>query len=462
MGLSSLALNANTNIIKLSGNAAVVGSGVNDLLVTAGNLTLNGVSTIQIVPLGPLSTTQPYTIIQYGGTPLTSAAAANFHVVSSSPRYTFTVVDPSTTYPYIEITVIGNAANLVWNGGVAGNATNWDNTTTNWYNTGSASLDTFFNGDVVTFNDSAVTNLVNVVGTQQPIGVEFANNSKAYTITGGTLSGAVDMEGSSSVTFQMTNSPIFSFLTNNATTLVLNLQNLGSYNFSPILSDNGGGVGSIIKANTNTAVLSAADNTAFHGAIFVTNGTLQYAGATSLGYFASQLYVTNGGTVDLAGISPGLKNFSVSGTGYNGQGAIINSSGSVQGGGGIQFLTLVGDTTFAASNTARWDPDGGVSTGLNGNGFNLTMVGPGSVIITDELETSLGNLHVTGGRLGFQGVVTMGDPTKTATMEAGTTLTFFSVTNTSSMNGAKPRTWCSIAPPSIPPAPAIISTARYH
>jgi fibronectin-binding autotransporter adhesin len=426
IGFNSLALNACTNIIKLSGNPAVVGGGVNDLIADAGNLNLSGVTTVQIIPLAPLMSGTPYTIITYSGTPLTSAAAANFHVVSSSPRYSFSVVDPSTTPGSIQILVTGNAANLNWKGGVAGNTTNWDNTTTNWFNTGSSSLDTFFNGDAVTFNDSAVTNLVNVVGSQQPISIEFANNSKAYTITGGTLSGTVGMDGTGSVTLQTTNAPLFTSLTNNTETLILNVQNLVTYNLAATLSDTGAGQGTIIKANTNTAVLTASDNTQYHGAIIVTNGTLQYTSVNGLGAIASQLYVTNGGTLDLNGVSPGLKAMTVSGSGYNGQGAIINTSAnSVQGGGGVYNLTLVGDTTFAASN--RWDPDGNSNPGFNGNGFNLTMIGPGSVIITDEGETSLGNIHVTAGRLGFQGVVTMGDVTKTATMEAGTTLTFYAV-----------------------------------
>ena len=53
----------------------------------------------------------------YNGTPLLTAAdAAHFTVTSTSPRYSFSVVDPSTTYPYVKIHVTGNAANLIWRG----------------------------------------------------------------------------------------------------------------------------------------------------------------------------------------------------------------------------------------------------------------------------------------------------------------------------------------------------------
>lgn len=427
-----LTLNANTNIIKLSGNAGVVGGGVNDLLSTEGNLNLTGVSTIQIIPLAPLTPGTPYTIIQYSGTPLGSGAAANLHIVSSSPRYSISLVDPSTTPGSIQILVTGNAANLVWKGGVAAGPTNWDNTTTNWLNTITSSRDVFYPGDAINFDDTAATNLVNVVGSQTPATALFTNNALAYTITGGTLGGPLDLEGTNSLTLQMSNAPTLTAITNNSETLILNLQNVGAYSLSATLSDNGGGNGKIIKVNTNTAMLAAADNTAFHGPIIVTNGTLQSAGANSLGYYASQLYVTNGGTFDINGVSTGLKSFTVGGSGYNGQGALINSSGNaVINGAGVANITLTSDTTFGSSN--RWDADGD-SGGFTGNGFNLTMIGPGTVILIDEPSTGLGNITVTAGRLGFQGTVDMGDPTKTATFQAGSTLTFFSASNTANPN----------------------------
>jgi autotransporter-associated beta strand protein len=433
---NGLTLNGNTNIIKLSGDPTQVGNNVNDLLASGGGLTLLGVSTVQIVPLAPLNTTQPYTIITYSGTPLTAGDAAHLHVVSTSARYNVSVLDPSTTPGSIQVQFTGNAGNLAWRGGVLANPTAWDNTTTNWLNTGTSSLDLFYAGDAVTFDDSGRTNLVNIVGSQVPASIVMTNNALAYTFTGGTLGGTIDMEGTNSLTLQMSNSPTFVGITNNAGPLVLNFQGSGTYNIAGSITDNGGGNGRLVKSGTNTVAL-LGDNSQYHGKIYVTNGVLQYTNLNGLGFSSTPMYVTNGATLDLNGASPGNKPITVSGSGYNGQGALNNSSSTgVVNANGVAFLTLAGDTTFGASNN-RWDCDGNGNAGFAGNGFNLTMIGPGAVLITDNGETSLGNIHITAGRLGFQGGVTMGDTNKTATIEAGATLTFFSASNTALPNNGE-------------------------
>src|SRR5262249_60606722 len=98
----NLTLNGATNVIKLSGDPFTIGSGVNDLISVVGNLNASGVSTIQVSPLGVLSSVAPYTVMQYSGNPPT---AANFQVLSTSSRYTPTLVDPATTIPFIQVNI---------------------------------------------------------------------------------------------------------------------------------------------------------------------------------------------------------------------------------------------------------------------------------------------------------------------------------------------------------------------
>jgi autotransporter-associated beta strand protein len=438
LGSTSLTLNANTNVIKLSSDPTQIGANGNDLLATLGNLMLSGVSTIKVVPLAPLSTASPYTIIQYGGTPLLPSDAAHFRVTSDSARYSFTVVNPSTTYPYVEVSVSGNPANLIWKGGTAPSPNNWDHTTANWFNTNTAGSDVFYNGDVVVFDDTANVSAVTVVGSQTPASMTMSNNPLAFTFTGaGPLGGPLDVEGANGLTtLATTNVPVFTSITLNNGTLRFNLANGGVNPIYSVISDNGAGNGTLMQAGTNALLLSA-DNSSlgFYGTITVTNELLQYTNANCLGQYTSPLYATNGGSLDVHGVSAGLKNVIIAGDGYNGRGAVVDTSGGGIGNDGLHTLTLVGDASVGASN--RWDIYGGLPGGgsMTGNGHKLTQNGPGTVIINSMGDINVGDIHVVAGRLGFQGPVNMGDPLKTITVESNTIVTFYSATNTVNGNG---------------------------
>src|ERR1035438_7548195 len=54
LGTTSLTLNACTNVSKLGNDPNQIGTGVSDLLVTGGGLSLSGVTTIIVTPLAPL------------------------------------------------------------------------------------------------------------------------------------------------------------------------------------------------------------------------------------------------------------------------------------------------------------------------------------------------------------------------------------------------------------------------
>jgi autotransporter-associated beta strand protein len=426
---NNLSLSGNTNIIKLSGDPATIGGTANDLMAVNGDVTLTAPVTIKIVPLAPLSTAQPYTVLSYSGAALTAADGARITVISDSPRYNFTVIDPSTTPGTIQIQIGGNAADLVWKGTIS--SALWDNATANWLNAGTSASDIFYNGDKVTFDDTSMTNLVNIPAPEQPGLITMANNSTAYTwIGGGPLAGPLDMEGTGSLTLAKSNAPAFTGITNNSGSLIFNML-LPSYAIAAPITDNGNALGALVKADTNTMILQG-NNGNYTGVMIITNGVLQYTSANGVGQPQYPLFATNNGTLDVNNVSPGLKNIILSGTGYNGLGAIYNSGGgALQNNSGIKNVTLAGDTSIGSA--TRFDFSQSM---FAGNGYNLTEVGPVGHIFVDIGDTALGNIHLMTGRLGFQGNVTMGDPTKLCVVESNATLTLFATTNsTTADNG---------------------------
>ncbi len=108
------------------------------------------------------------------------------------------------------------------------------------------------------------------------------------------------------------------------------------------------GSGSLLKEGSSLLTISSAGS--FTGAVNIDGGAI-YAGNNSFDS-VSAIAITNGATLDVAGGSiPNNTPVTVSGSGFNGEGAIFNSysdypSESLN-------VTLAGDTLFGGS--ARWD-----------------------------------------------------------------------------------------------------------
>ena len=435
---NDLAITSVTNIIKLSGDPYTVGSGVNDLLLIGGNLTLNGVSTIKVVPTGSLSPNANYTIAQYAaaGSGTLTGGASNLRVVTDNPRYTLTVVDPTQTSPYIQVGASGNPAALVWRGGNAPSPTAWDHSTTNWFNPGTSAFDLFYNTDQATFDDTAATNLVNIIGTNSASGIIMNNGTTQFKfVGGGLLGGPLQMNGAGSLTLAMSNPPAFTSITANSGTLVFNVQGVTNYANNAAISDNGSYEGVIVQAGTNTLLLSG-NNQTMTATLLVTNGVLRYTNANNLGVPAAPLYATNNGTLDMNAVYPGIKNIIIAGAGFNGQGALISATGNSAANGPVN-VALAGDATIGAPGTVRWDFCNAAASSpqIQGNDYKLTKVGTGTTIIYDQYDgdTHLGDIDITAGRLGFQivngGTVLLGDSSKTLTVRPNATLTFYDITN---------------------------------
>ena len=412
--VGQLSMSGTTLNVVLGADPSDMSGTVNSLIVDNGSLALSGTNTIVIEPQGELQNGGTYTIAQWSGT--LTGGLTNLQVVSSNPSYTFTVVDPSTTGSYLEVTASGQAQPLTWVGGAAPVPDAWDTSTLNWSNTVSGLPSAFLNGDVVTFDDTAVTNEVNVTNAINA-SITFNNNNLNYLFDGpGTLTGTLELDGSGAVTFGMSNMPAFSYINLNNGTLVFDQPTVGNTTaILPAIS----GEGTLVQGGSNTIILDGT-NTDYEGTIIITNGALEYSAGNDYAVGAGSLYATNGGTFDFAGAGttgPGvnLKDLEISGTGYNGNGALNDSAA----GGNIVMarnITLLGDTTIG-SGTGRWNASGN----FYGNGYNVTKVGTGSFwFYSMSSDIGVSNITVATGTLAAYGSgTTLGNPLGTITVNPG-------------------------------------------
>jgi fibronectin-binding autotransporter adhesin len=190
------------------------------------------------------------------------------------------------------------------------------------------------------------------------------------------------------------------------------------------------GNGTLIKQGTGTLTL-ANDNNSLLTPVQLDAGTIRAGAANALG--AGGVNIASGATLDLNGRGFQALPITVSGAGVGGNGAIVNNGAPQLN--ALANITLTGNTTFGGSgpwntdpvlNRGRWDLRGGaLDAGLNP--FNLTKTGSNQVTLAGvTVDVSLADIDVQRGLLGFEGATTsMGDPTKTLTVRAGATVSFF-------------------------------------
>jgi hypothetical protein len=178
--------------------------------------------------------------------------------------------------------------------------------------------------------------------------------------------------------------------------------------------------------------LQLSGNNSFTGPISVIDdSTLQAGSSLALGGGSSPATIANGSTVDADGYSLS-KPIVISGTGVNGEGALIDSGGAVydSGGGLAPSITLAGNTTISIGPQRA---DLGVSTGTiplstSGQPYNLVLNSTTGYFEWRGVvaDSALANIDLTGsGTWGLIGATTLGNPTNTLTLEPGTALTFY-------------------------------------
>jgi len=401
---SNLTLNGASLTFELN-TATTEGGGVNDL-ITARDLALAGVNTVNIVPLSPLSA-GPYTLFRYTNTPLTGSAA-NLNVTSSS-RYTFTV--DTSVANVVQVTSAGAAASLVWAGGALGSETLWDvNTTANWLN--GILPENFFQGDSVTFSDTSIYTNISLVGALSP-GNVTVNSAQDYTFGGaGELKslGQLAKSGTGRLILAANNPELNAGITIDGGTLEIGAGGTsGSIGAGAPVTNNATlvfnrsdsnalanvirGAGTLVKNGAGT--LALAGNNGLTGPVLVNAGTVRVGHSNALGNVANTVTIAEGGQVDFAGVPNAAasyrKNFTAAGYGPDGRGAIINSGNSVTTLNGLSNFTMTADTALG-----NYGPDGdggrfdiGAGYGQwDAGGFRLVKLGPGrtSVRVTNTMN----------------------------------------------------------------------------
>jgi fibronectin-binding autotransporter adhesin len=402
----------------------MVNGGALDQINVSGQLSLSGVTALQINPLSPIAP-GTYPLMSYGALSGTAANLAAAGPIADS-RYTVTF---DTTAPNVSMNVGGTASSLLWSGGKNGNA--WDlKTTANW----NSGVDQFYAFDAVAFADGgSATPAVNLVGTLVPGSVSFNASSQDYTFAGsGKLSGpgGLTLNGSATLTLLTTND-YTGGTTINAGTLVLGddstaqgaagtgpIVNSAALVINPVSTQTVANVisGSGVVTKRGSGVLKLSGASTFTGALNVEAGILQAGSATALGdasLAGGMVTVSSGATVDLGGQALGTKPFTVSGAGVNSAGAIVNS-GAAQ---ALRDVQLGTETTFGGTGAWSISSSSATSTdpGLTAYQYKLTKVGANQVAVnclrSAPWNLDLGVVDVQEGVFSLQGNLNLGSAT---------------------------------------------------
>jgi autotransporter-associated beta strand protein len=367
-------------------------NGVTSASLSANNLTLNGLTLVNLTSL-PTIAGSAIPVIAYTGTlTMTGTADDNLDLVGASAYRGIPVF--ANTGSAITLTVPAGA-DLVWRGEDLTNPGFWDNNTTaNWKN-GATAADYFFAGDNVLFDDTGITRNIEMRGMLSPASVTFNNSAgNDYTIT------APDQ---------------------------------GGKGFT--------GATGIVKNNTGTVTLGGYSHN-YTGAVIINDGVLQPSGNYELLGNASSVTINDsvngGGQLNIAGANLGNGqrhySFTIAGNGTNGLGAITNTGGDVYENAGIFNLTLTANASVGGFG-GRFDigRSGGTFGAITGNGFTLTKVGGGAVC----MRAPAPNLTyiVAAGTLKFEDSDTATGPNAIA-VNAGTLQSYGNRTFTNTLNFA--------------------------
>lgn len=193
------------------------------------------------------------------------------------------------------------------------------------------------------------------------------------------------------------------------------------------------GNGRLVQQGSGRLTLVAANT--YNGETVVRGGTLMPSNNAALGSALAGTVVTNGGTLDVGysgtdnGANFGDEVITVSGTGVNGRGAIINSSARSQYN-TFRFMKLAGHTTFGGENSAaRWDIRNTASNPyLDMNGFTVTKVGSNMVGLTSVPVINPGHIDIQEGIFRTESAAALnGSDANTMTVQNNATYEIYSL-----------------------------------
>jgi autotransporter-associated beta strand protein len=256
-------------------------------------------------------------------------------------------------------------------------------------NAGTLSVGTLANGGSNSSIGAATNNAANLVingGTLQYTG---AGNSTTRLFTLGTNGGTLDASGTGNLTFGNATAVVFTG-TNAARTLTLTGTNTGANTFSPIISNNGTGLTSVIKSGSGEWVLNTAST--FSGGTTINAGTLALGVNTAL--LNTGNLTINGGTFGLVTFAQTLGNVTLA------SGNITSTTGT---------LTVNTPGSIAVQS-------GNISAILAGTG-NVTKSTAGTVTLSG-VNTFTGGVVLNAGTLDINGTKALGGATGNFTLGA--------------------------------------------
>jgi fibronectin-binding autotransporter adhesin len=456
------------------------------------NVTLQGTTALKLDPASLTNDVLYAYGITYGGT-LNVSNLSTALIAGSSARLfvatnyagVFSAIVPITPGPGLawntnNLAVDGTLAVMytpgdTWKGAIDGI---WDISTANWSSSGLPA--NYLQGDVVTFDDSVVgATTVNLTATTTPASITFNNSFSNYVVTGsGSLSGPIGIVKNypGILTLAETGGDNFTggVTVNNGTLILDNANSVITGNTivgAPAILQSGNndglgalpsgnislngrlvvsrtnnvgvgnlisGFGSLIKNNNNVLTLTR-NNLNWTGSVTVVQGTLQLASVNAVGFGTNvPVTVNNGATLDVNGVV-GTNSVIVSGSGVNGNGAIVNNNGSVQALPALAFMRMTGNTTIGGAN--RWDlrpagssPDtasaslAGLSTA--GQPYSLIKTGANFIgLVSATVDPKLANVTIQSGTLDLEGNLTgLGNPANLLTVFSNATLETWNLT----------------------------------
>ncbi len=421
-----------------------LGPSSNDIISTAGTLTLNGIISLNLsaAGAGPVSGS---TVPLFNFATLVGSTA-NLSLGAQTTRYVFTL---GTTPTSITVTAGGTGPlAITYTGSVN---SNWDLITTPNFQDATPAPQKFFSLDNVTFSDTS-TNLndVQLVGSLNPGSIEV-NATRNYTFSGtGAITGvtAITKDNSGTLivatnntysggttinsgTVQVGNGGTAGSLGSGSVTLVagnLNLNRSDAFTFPNVIV----GSGTVSVSGTGTVTLTGANT--YFGPTNLNAGTTKIINAASLGATNGNIVtIASGATLDLGGditVNDGALNFQgkqfvVSGTGVGGVGAITNTGVSQQN--AFNNIQLAGDTTFSGfrfdigrTGTGSLDLAGHTLTvNMNAAASSLFAILTGTTVTPGQIIVNTGGISIE------RNAIITNDGTSTITYMPNTEAFFF-------------------------------------
>jgi fibronectin-binding autotransporter adhesin len=381
-----------------------------------GVLAANGTLTVTFNNTANLSVGQ-FPIIKYGS----RTGTGNFVLTPISGIGAQIVTNAGNKSIDLQIT---SAPITTWKGSLTNNL--WDiATTTNWTYSGSPTL--YSDGSAVFFDDTALTNKVNLTTALSP-GSVLMNSTNTYTFGGtGPLNGGTLTKNGSGTLIMQANGNGYSSTTIGGGALQIGNNDgngdLGSgtvddeatltFNRSNALTvaNTISGAGQVIQNNTNTTTLSVANT--FTGGTLVNQGVLKLGNSAALGVPAGlAATVASGAALDLGGkLVSGVGYISINGSGLNANtGALMTSAGMGCtigcGGVGAKFLRLAGNATIGDSSgdflLGTDSNANGTAAGvgsIDGQGYSLIKVGNNTLVLDATNVTALSQFVIAAGQV---------------------------------------------------------------